>query len=204
MNQTAPTPITDEPDHYYDLAAVERAAWAEMVAGVRDRKHAFHQVTLATVDGEGLPQARIVVLRGADETARTIRFHTDVRSGKIEELAAAPACSVVLYDHAAKIQVRVVGTAQIHHRDAFAQSLWAEMRGFSKACYRQPFGPGAPVEAPEMVSDAEALGDAEGFANFVAVTVAVNEFEWLYLAAKGHRRARIDYRDAGGREWLAP
>ncbi|WMS42963.1 pyridoxamine 5'-phosphate oxidase family protein [Acuticoccus sp. MNP-M23] len=194
----------DFPAHYHDLGAVERAAWDAMVDGVKMRKSAFHQVVVATVDEAGRPQARTVVLRGADEGDRTLRFHTDVRSAKIPELAAAPSCAIILYDHDAKIQVRVSGDAAIHNRDALTESLWGAMPHYSKACYRQPFGPGAPVETPEMVAAAAALGDDAGYANFVAITVAVNEFEWLYLAANGHRRARIDYRDAGGREWLAP
>ncbi|MEO1103108.1 MAG: pyridoxamine 5'-phosphate oxidase family protein [Pseudomonadota bacterium] len=191
------------PSHYSDLEAVEAAAWAEMASGATQRKHAFHQATVANVGPDGEPQARTVVLRGAREGERRLRFHTDSRSGKLETFRDRPRCVVHFYDHDAKIQVRVDGHALAHHTDALARAVWSPMRAMSKECYRQPIGPGTLLDAPDGAEGA-LLGDEEAFQNFVVVEVEVLAFEWLYLAAAGHRRARVRYADGVERTWLAP
>ena len=193
----------DRPAHYNDIDAVERAAWDFMVRGALSRKSAFHQVTLATVDAAGLPQARTVVLRGADRAERQLRFHTDARSRKASELSASPKCSLLLYDHGAKVQVRVNGTAMVHAEAPVAEGIWQGMRDMSKACYRQGVAPGTSMDTADG-AEGLLLSDADGYGNFVVVTVAVDGFEWLYLAAAGHRRAHVRYGSTPERRWLAP
>ncbi|MEM8853832.1 MAG: pyridoxamine 5'-phosphate oxidase family protein [Pseudomonadota bacterium] len=192
------------PPHYDDLGAVEDTAWTMMVDAVPNRRAAFHQVTVANLGADGEAEARTVVLRGADRAARTVRFHTDRRSGKFAALSAHPRASVHLYDHDAKVQIRLRGTAALHTGDALAEGLWSTMRDMSKVCYRQPVGPGAPIAAPDGAMDGGLLADADGFANFVAVVVHIHQLEWLYLAAKGHRRALLDYGGDTPPRWLAP
>lgn len=194
----------ETPAHYHDLGAVEVAAWAAFEEGARSRKSAFHQVTIATVTRHGLPAVRTVVLRGADEAARTLRFHTDSRSRKYAELLAEPRCELHGYDHDAKIQVRARGTARLHNGDEPATALWQGMRDMSKACYRQPRGPGECLERPEEADAGGPLSDENGLRNFVMVQLHVCELEWLYLAAAGHRRALVTYGEEPSRCWLAP
>lgn len=192
------------PPHYDDLAAVEETAWNMMEEAVANRRAAFHQVTVANLGTDGEAEARTVVLRGADRNAKTVRFHTDRRSGKFAALSAHPRASIHLYDHAAKVQIRLRGTAALHTSDALAEGLWSAMRDMSKVCYRQPVGPGAPIASPLAAIADGLLADADGFANFVAVVVHVHELEWLYLAARGHRRALVDYHGGALPRWLAP
>ncbi|WP_420392442.1 pyridoxamine 5'-phosphate oxidase family protein [Acuticoccus sp.] len=189
----------------HDLMAVEDAAWAMLAEGAASRHAAFHQMAVATVNADGRPEARTVVLRGADRAARTVRFHTDLRAGKVGDLADRPELAAVLYDHDAKVQVRLSGGATLHHRDDLAASTWAGMRDFSKACYRQASAPGRTLaDHPAMIDTAAPLPELDGFGNFVAVTLRVATLEWLYLAARGHRRALVSYGAAEGRTWLAP
>jgi len=195
---------TSEPAHYADLAAVDRAAWDMLSRGSHDRRHAFHQATVATVSDEGLPRARTVVLRAADRAARTLRFHTDTRSGKFAELSARPASVLHFYDHGAKVQVRARGSVRLHVGDRLTEELWRQMREMSKECYRQPVAPGTPLAAPADALRGGLLPDAEGYRHFVAAVVSVTEVEWLYLAAAGHRRALLRYGEAEAAFWLAP
>lgn len=188
------------PDHYHDLGAVQRAAWDMLVKGANSRKVAFHQAFVATVAADGTPAVRTVVLRRADRAAGIVRFHTDRRSRKFHELTANPSCEIVFYDHGAKIQLRVRGTTHLHAEDDVTAAVWSGMRDMSKACYRQPKGPGVTLGEPAG-AEHEPLPDGEGYANFVVVAVTVEALEWLYLAAPGHRRAVID---ASGARWLAP
>ncbi|MCU1374891.1 MAG: pyridoxamine 5-phosphate oxidase [Actinomycetia bacterium] len=68
-----------------------------------------HAMQLATV-AAGRPSARTVLLRGLDE--RGFMFVTNLESRKGRELAANPACALVLVWPALKRQVLVTGTAE--------------------------------------------------------------------------------------------
>lgn len=192
-----------EPAHYRDLAAVEDVAWAMLAAAVQDRRVAFHEAAVATVTAEGRPAVRTVVLRAADRAAGTVGFHTDKRSHKFAELGAGPSAEILFYDHDAKVQVRLRGSTSLHNDDPLAATVWARTSEMSRQCYRQKVGPGTPLEASDAAAG-EALSEAAGFANFVVVSVAIVELEWLYLAAAGHRRALLCYGSSPSARWIAP
>ncbi|MEM8552882.1 MAG: pyridoxamine 5'-phosphate oxidase family protein [Pseudomonadota bacterium] len=193
----------ERPRHYSDIEEAERAAWDMLVRGALSRKSAFHQVTVATVGPDGLPEARTVVLRQADRAGKHLRFNTDVRSAKYASLMRAPQCTLLFYDHGAKVQVRVRGAARLKNGCDECRSVWNTMREMSKECYRQKVGPGAALTGPAG-AEGDLLDDEEGFHNFALVPVAVARLEWLYLAAAGHRRAEFTYGDGVGRRWIAP
>lgn len=65
-------------------------------------------MTLATVDADGTPSARIVLLKGVDE--RGFRFYTNYQSRKGQALAAHSAAALVFWWEASERQVRVTGT----------------------------------------------------------------------------------------------
>lgn len=64
-------------------------------------------MTLATVDADGTPSARIVLLKGFD--ARGFRFYTNYESRKGEALAANPRAALVFWWEPLERQVRVTG-----------------------------------------------------------------------------------------------
>ena len=64
-------------------------------------------MTLATAALNGIPSARIVLLKAVDE--RGFVFYTDYRSRKGAELAANPFAALVFHWHELERQVRVVG-----------------------------------------------------------------------------------------------
>jgi pyridoxamine 5'-phosphate oxidase len=64
-------------------------------------------MTLATVDGDGLPDARIVLLRQV--TATSLVWFTDRRSAKGVQLAAAPHAALVFHWQPLERQVRLRG-----------------------------------------------------------------------------------------------
>ena len=61
-------------------------------------------MTLATVDADGLPNARMVLLKGFDE--RGFVFYTNLDSVKGHELAAAPKAALTFYWKSLQRQVR--------------------------------------------------------------------------------------------------
>ena len=67
-------------------------------------------MTLATVDSDGMPNARMVLLKGADE--RGFVFYTNMDSQKGRELDAHPKAALVFYWKSLNRQVRVRGTVE--------------------------------------------------------------------------------------------
>ncbi|HUZ14016.1 MAG TPA: pyridoxamine 5'-phosphate oxidase [Caulobacteraceae bacterium] len=67
-------------------------------------------MTLATVDAQGLPDARMVLLKGVD--ARGFAFFTNTQSAKGLELAASPRAALVFHWKSLRRQVRVRGEVE--------------------------------------------------------------------------------------------
>jgi pyridoxamine 5'-phosphate oxidase len=67
-------------------------------------------MTLATVDADGLPNARMVLLKGADE--RGFVFYTNMDSQKGRELAAQPKAALVFHWKSLNRQVRLRGLVE--------------------------------------------------------------------------------------------
>jgi pyridoxamine 5'-phosphate oxidase len=78
--------------------------------------HEPNAMVVATVDAEGRPSARLVLLKGVSEDG--FAFYTNTRSRKGQDLAANPACSLLFPWHPLERQVRVDGTASPLPRDA--------------------------------------------------------------------------------------
>jgi len=74
-------------------------------------------MTLATVSAEGLPDARIVLLKGLEQGAFT--FYTNYRSSKGRQLEARPAACLVFQWSELERQVRVEGAV---HKVGAAES----------------------------------------------------------------------------------
>jgi pyridoxamine 5'-phosphate oxidase len=67
-------------------------------------------MTIATVDADGAPNARMVLLKGVGPDG--FRFFTNYESAKGEELAANPRAAVVIYWRDLDRQVRIRGEVQ--------------------------------------------------------------------------------------------
>jgi pyridoxamine 5'-phosphate oxidase len=79
-------------------------------------------MTLATVDAEGLPDARMVLLKGVDAAGFT--FFTNFESAKGRELLAHPKAALVFHWKTSRRQVRVRGdVSQV--TAAEADAYWA-------------------------------------------------------------------------------
>jgi pyridoxamine 5'-phosphate oxidase len=64
-------------------------------------------MALATVDADGLPDVRMVLLKGFDETG--FKFYTNTESAKGQELAANPKAAAIFHWKSLRRQVRVRG-----------------------------------------------------------------------------------------------
>lgn len=78
-------------------------------------------MVVSTVDGEGYPQARWVLLKELDATGFV--FYTNTRSAKGEQLRLASKAALAFYWPAAGHQLRVVGDVEAHTKDG-ADAYW--------------------------------------------------------------------------------
>lgn len=71
--------------------------------------HEPNAMVVATVDGDGRPSTRMVLLKGLDD--RGFVFYTNLESRKATEIDASPAVSLLFPWHDLQRQVRVDGSA---------------------------------------------------------------------------------------------
>jgi pyridoxamine 5'-phosphate oxidase len=84
------------------------ALFAECLeAALKAEPNDANAMTLATVDDEGLPDARMVLLKGVDEAGFT--FFTNFESAKGRELLAHPKAALVFHWKSLRRQVRIRG-----------------------------------------------------------------------------------------------
>jgi pyridoxamine 5'-phosphate oxidase len=84
------------------------AAWFEEAK--RSEPSDASAMTLATVDTDGLPNARMVLLKGFDEQGFV--FYTNLDSAKGQELGSRPKAALVFHWKSLNRQVRLRGTVE--------------------------------------------------------------------------------------------
>jgi len=202
------------PDYYDDLDLSFEKAWDVIENGPKDRHSPAHAPVVGTVDEDGAPQLRVMILRDVCRDTRTLRFNTDVRSRKITQMRVNSATSILIYDVAAKVQLRLSGIAQVSKDGDVADTAWSQSTPFARRCYMAEVSPGSEVLAPSsglpdwiqgrQPSEAQ-LVDARP--HFATLLFQAKQLEWLYLANAGHRRARWTWDDVQGLwngRWLIP
>ena len=188
---------------------------ATLVRAVADAKHEWHLPVVSTVDLQGRPAARTVVLRSVEwdcPAPPSLSFHTDSRSRKPIELLSCADVAWLFYDRRRKVQLRVGGVAKVHHRDDVADAGWARTSLSSRRCYLAPHAPSSELDSwdpnlpPDLLKAVPAEAQSEAGRNaFAVVRTEVRELERLELHHDGHVRTRWTWSggDAHG-AWLAP
>lgn len=184
------------------LETIRDDVWRWLSSALVERDHPMRTPALATVDADGSPRARVVVLRSVEAEASILEFHTDTRSPKFASLRERPAVAWLFYDSRTLLQVRAEGSATLHTDDAMADASWAKTNLASRVPYMAAVPSGEVVEsvAPGVrVRDDEHSGQGRPF--FCAVRCVIRRLDVVQLHPDGHRR--IEVVEAGAR-WLAP
>ena len=171
-------------------------AWGLLEEGQVDGQSPFRLMSLATVDREGQPQARHVVLRGVDRAGENLEFHTDIGSSKCAELQANPQAQLLFWDPDRAIQLRLharIALRQDAHRDA----QWQNVPGPSQIAYGKSPRTGLAIRDPF----AYALTPSRS--QFVVCSCAVQKLEFLSLKEQ-HFRAAFQADDRWAGTWLSP
>lgn len=201
------------PDFYNDIELSLAAVKSLLIDGAQDRHKAAHHPVVASIDRDGRPQQRVMILRDCNWESRLLRFHTDARSHKIAQVYDTAWVSALVYDEAAKIQIRLTGRAWIDIHD-IAEQAWQESTRFARRCYMAERAPGMEVDGPtsglpEWIEGVQPLDEqlVPARKNFAALMICFDEIDFLYLANAGHRRTHWRWdetkADWSGR-WLVP
>lgn len=100
-----------------ELLPLERAgveAWRRLTAAADDVSHPMRLVTLATCDITGGPDARLMILRGADPDDARLWLHSNLGSPKLDQIRARPAVCLVAWDPRDGVMLRVYADATVH------------------------------------------------------------------------------------------
>ena len=196
--------------YYEDFAEIEKKIWSLLVRAVNDRNSEFRTPVFICGNNNDL-DGRVIVLRKADQKNNIIQYHSDIRSSKIDKIKKNPKCSILFYGKKEKIQLRVKADCEINYNNDITKESWEKTGHISRKCYLVTNSPGTKSEKPTSGLDNKfdnfnfTKEESEnGYKNFCVIKCKINSIEWLYLAAKGHRRALIEFGGSKKFTWLVP
>ena len=198
-----------QPAYYEDFNEIKKKIWLMLDDAITNRASQFRIPTFICGDQSDF-DGRIVVLRKSDQLNNTVQFHSDIRSDKIGKLKKNPKAAMLFYDKDEKIQVRLKIECVINHNNEVTKESWSKTQHISRKCYLVDNGPGSESASPtsglkpELNNFEFTMEQSEkGYKNFTVIQCKIKSIEWLYLAAKGHRRARFDL-ETKKDTWLVP
>ena len=199
-----------QPAYYENFNEIEKKIWSLFDDAVTNRTSPF-RIPVFICGYQYDFDGRIVVLRKSDQSNKLLQFHSDIRSDKVKRLKDNNNASMLFYDKEEKIQVRAKVECIINHKNEVTKQSWLKTGHMSRKCYLVDNGPG--TESPTPTSGLKPELDnfeftmeqsEEGYKNFTVIQCKIKILEWLYLAAKGHRRARLEFSDYTKGYWLIP
>jgi len=198
-----------QPAYYEDFKEIKKKVWSMLVDAVNNRSSTFRIPVFVCGDQKDF-DGRIVVLRKSDPSNNLLQFHSDIRSEKIIKLKNNKNASMLFYNKEEKIQVRLKVECIVNHNNEITKESWSKTGHISRKCYLVDNGPGTKSPTPtsglkpELDNYEFTMEESEqGYKNFTVIQCKIKSIECLYLAAKGHRRARFDL--INNKEyWLVP
>ena len=195
--------------YYEDFKEIEKKIWDLLSSAVSDRNSEFRTPVFICGNNNDL-DGRVVVLRKASQQNNFIQYHSDIRSSKIEKIKKNSNCSILFYGKQEKIQLRLKAECTVHFNDEITKESWENTGHISRKCYLVTNAPGTESVTPTSGLDDKfdnfnyTKEESEtGYKNFCVIRCKVKSIEWLYLAAKGHRRAIFDLEN-NKKNWLVP
>ena len=198
-----------QPAYYEDFKEIKKKIWSMLDDSVINRSSTFRIPIFVCGDQKDF-DGRIVVLRKSDESNNLLQFHSDLRSDKITKLKNNKNASMLFYNKEEKIQVRLKVECIVNHNNEITKESWSKTGHISRKCYLVNNGPGTESDIPTSGLNPELDNfeftmeqSEQGYKNFSVIQCKIKSIEWLYLAAKGHRRAKFDLENNKD-TWLVP
>ena len=190
------------PDTYDQISETLNTAEFILDNAVDNAKTLFHTLTLSSHD-EGKIASRVVVLREFNSKERYLRFHTDARAPKIKHFQKNSNASILGYDPALKIQLKLQGNIEVHLNNDVTKASWNESTARSKKCYSVEGGSSLEIDNP-LDYDLKDGNIEDGYLNFAVLKFKYTSLEFLYLKSSGHRRAIHSWDEDLVSKWLVP
>ena len=202
--------MSTDVSYYESFKEIEKKIWLMLSDAVTNRNSSF-RIPVFICGSQSDFDGRIVVLRKSDQLSNFLQYHSDIRSDKIAKLRKNKNAAMLFYDKEEKIQARIKVDCIINHDNDITKESWSKTQHISRKCYLVDSGPGTKSSAPTSGLKPE-LDNFEftkeqseaGYKNFTVIQCKIKSIEWLYLAAKGHRRAILDYSGGEKYTWLVP
>ena len=198
-----------QPTYYENFKEIKKKIWSMLDDAVTNRSSTF-RIPIFICGGQSDFDGRIVVLRKSIQSNNLLQYHSDIRSEKINKLKKNKNAAMLFYDKEEKIQVRLKVECIVNHNNKITKESWLKTGHMSRKCYLVDNGPGTESDAPTSGLNPELDNfeftmeqSEEGYKNFTVIQCKVKSIEWLYLAAKGHRRAKFDL-ETNKDTWLVP
>jgi pyridoxamine 5'-phosphate oxidase len=198
-----------QPAYYENFTEIKSKIWLMLDDAIINRSSPFRIPVFICGDQNDF-DGRIVVLRKSDKLNNIVQYHSDIRSDKINKLKKNKNAAMLFYDKEEKIQIRLKVECIINHNNEITKASWLKTGHMSRKCYLVDNGPGteSPIPTsglkPKLDNFEFTMEQSEvGYKNFTVIQCKIKSMEWLYLAAKGHRRARFDLKN-NKEYWLVP
>ena len=198
-----------QPAYYENFVEIKKKIWLMLDDAITNRASPFRIPVFICGDQSDF-DGRIVVLRKSDQSNNVVQYHSDIRSDKISKLKNNKNAAMLFYDKEEKIQVRLKVECVINHNNKITKESWLKTGHMSRKCYLVDSGPGTETSSPTSGLKPELDNfkfsmeqSEEGYKNFTVIQCKIKSMERLYLAAKGHRRARFELNNHK-EYWLIP
>jgi len=144
-----------------------------------NKKHPYRNFYLATVNKEGFPEVRTVVLRKFDPNEFLFTIYTDARTPKMASLSAFPFAELLFYDSRKLTQVRVRAKCIERSKDEVAFSQQHEN---AQKDYTTSLAPGEPIKSMDDINYLHKN-------HFIKLIFKAEKIDFLRLMRPNHQRA---------------
>lgn len=166
--------------------------------GVHKKGHPFRYGVLGTIGLNQEPALRTVVLRQVNDDLR-LRFYTDGRSNKLQQIEKNNQLSLLFYHPKQLLQVKVEGTASIITDRETLQKYWSGVQPNSRKDYITTLPSGSSISNPDAVEYLEEEN------HFTIVEIIPTRMEYLKLKRPNHIRIQFSKTGATWQgEFLVP
>ncbi|MDB9490372.1 pyridoxamine 5'-phosphate oxidase family protein [Dolichospermum circinale CS-534/05] len=185
------------------------APWKSLITRAlhHNRSLAYSRyVQLATIKENGFPANRTVVFRGFLEDTNELKFITDIRSAKAEQISKQPVAEVCWYFPKTREQFRITGELTLISDDSDINlqpariKMWQELSDAARLQFCWPH-PGKMRITTATAFTPPAPNPIEPVENFCLLLLAAIQVDHLEL--RGEPQNRWVYYRNENQEWLA-
>ena len=199
------TQIIDNIKKTNDIHLALNYTLSKLEKSIHERNNNLNILSLATIDLEQKPQVRKIVLREFNQRTLRVRFHTDKRSQKFNEIKKNNNISLLGYDFDDRFQIRIEAKADTSLPKKDLKDIWNNMNSNSKECYSIKNFPGENIKSLDHILYYEDSYKMKSFNNFIAIESKIETLDLLFLHHKGHIRAKFtNLNDNLIGNWVAP